>query len=134
MNRHIGIDYGDKRIGIALSDPMGMTALPHDVIPNDGSHWKALVALIEEKQVVKIVMGLPLDLEGNDSKKAADVRQFAKTLEKKTTLPIQFWDERFSSKAAIRQLSEAGLSHKKQRGKVDAMAAVFILQGVLDQA
>jgi len=115
-----------------LSDPLGLTAQPHDTIPNNKHTVSTLSTLISDYDVAKIIMGLPKNLHGNDSPKSLEVKEFCKKISKEISIPIIFWDERHSTKAAIRQLHETGVPAKKQRGILDSRAAAYILHGYLD--
>ena len=132
MGRVLGLDYGEKRIGVAVSDPLHITAQALAFIPNDEKAMDALSALVFEYEVDKLVIGLPKNREGEDSKTAAYVRQFAKDIGAKLGLPIEFWDERYSTQAVERHLIGADVSRKKRKQSVDSLAAQFILQGYMD--
>tara|TARA_A100001015_G_scaffold163672_1_gene181967 strand:+ start:2092 stop:2502 length:411 start_codon:yes stop_codon:yes gene_type:complete len=133
MTRLLAIDYGEKRIGIAISDGLGLTAQPKPFIYNNETIVESLKQLISENDVVKIYIGLPKDTRGGESKKSIEVRSFAEKLKKELALPIEFVDERFSTVAATKQLDASGLNRKKQRHLIDSQAAAFILQGILDK-
>ena len=129
--RLLGIDYGDVRIGVAISDPLGMTAQPVGTIKNSTQAIDEIIQIIIEKKVSKCIFGLPKDQHGNDSKKAASVREFAHQLQDKHAIDIEFVDERFSTVAVTRQLHEMNINAKKQRSVIDTQAAMFILQEFL---
>lgn len=133
MERVLALDHGEKRIGVALSDPLGMTAQAQPFLSNNESFWTNLEALIKEKNVTSIVLGLPTNRMGDDTKKTTEVRAFAVELEAKTKLPIIFRDERYSTVAVERHLISADVSRKKRKQVVDGQAAAFILQGYLDR-
>lgn len=132
--RLLGFDYGSKRIGVALSDPLGITAQAHPAIRREGDRKD--VALIAEMagrlEVSGFVFGLPLHEDGNEGKMAGMVRRFADKLHEATGLPVEMWDERFTTAQAERTLIDAGVRREKRREVRDSMSAVFILQGVLD--
>lgn len=130
--RLLGLDYGEKRIGVALSDPLGLTAQPQTYIPNDDQTMAAVKALVTEYEVSTIVLGLPKNREGQDSAKATEVRAFGAALTECTGCDILYQDERFSTVAVNRTLLEADVSRKKRKEVIDSAAAAFILQGVLD--
>ena len=132
--RLLGIDYGDVRIGVAVSDPLGLTAQPVGTIKNSPTALDEIIAIITEKKVSKCIVGLPKNQHGEDSKKAASVREFAAALQAKHAIDVEFVDERFSTVAVTRQLHSMNLNSKKQRGIIDTQAAMFILQGVLDRS
>ena len=131
----LGFDYGAKRLGAAVSDLLLTVATPYKII-NRGS-WAQDAAeikkIIAEKEVGGIVFGLPLQMNGEEGEIAGEVRAFAAKLEKEVSLPVAFWDERFSSSAMENFLiKEADLSRAKRRKVLDAQAAAYILQGFLD--
>ena len=131
-NRLLVIDYGEKRVGIAVSDPLGMTAQPKPFIANDPQLFENLKKLVEEFDIKQIYVGLPKDTRGGESKKSEEVRQFSFELEKKLSVKILFVDERFSTVAATKQFDALGIKRKKQRHLIDSQSAAFILQGILD--
>jgi putative Holliday junction resolvase len=132
--RILGIDYGHRRVGLALSDPLGITAQGYGVLENRGERplLEEIGERIREKDVHAIVIGLPKGLDGSLGKKAAEVLRFAGRLREEFGLPVTCWDERLSTREAERRLLEAGLSHKKRKKKLDVMAAQLILQSFLE--
>ena len=132
--RILGIDYGDSRIGIAVSDLMGMTAQPISVISEKerAKQLQAVAEYIKEYKVEKIVMGMPKNMNGSIGERAEKTRQFGIELAEFSGLPVIEWDERLSSAYAHRTLTEGNVSGKKRKGLVDKLAAAFILQGYLD--
>ena len=131
--RLLAIDYGDVRIGIAISDPLGLTAQPVGTIKNSKTAINEIIDIIKQKRVEKIIMGLPKNKAGDDSLKAASVREFAKQLQTEYEIEVEFVDERFSTVAATRQLQGLNIKAKSQRKIIDTQAAMFFLQGVLDR-
>ena len=131
----LGIDYGTKRMGLAVSDLSCTIATSYKILYRT-SKQKDILELqkvISEKEVGAIVMGLPLQMDGKEGAMAEEVRRFAIFLEEKLTLPLLLWDERLSSSAAENFLiKEVDLSRKKRAKILDASAAAYILQGVLD--
>jgi putative Holliday junction resolvase len=132
--RLLGIDYGDVRIGVAISDPLGLTAQPVKTIQNSNAAIHEIIAIIREKKVEKCIIGLPKNQYGEDSIKAQSVRSFASKLQEQYPIDIEFVDERFSTVAVTRQLHQMNMNSKKQRHIIDTQAAMFILQGVLDRS
>ncbi len=132
--RILGIDFGDARIGIAVSDIFGMLAQPITVIAetHPERQLEKVCAVIEEYKPERIVLGDPKNMDGSIGERAEITRAFGKKLEERCALPVVMWDERLSSSSAHRVLEEKGISGKKRKGKVDALAASFILQGYLD--
>ena len=133
--RLIGIDLGAKTIGLAISDVERRLASPLRTLPRGAfaRDAEALTAIFSEFDVAGIVVGLPLDLDGRDTPRAQSTRAFARNLAMLTSLPIVFWDERFSTAAVTRSLIANDVSRARRAQVVDKMAAAFILQGVLDR-
>lgn len=132
--RTIGLDYGDSRIGVAVSDAMGLTAQPIGTLSEKTwtGQLSKLAELVETYAAEKFVIGMPRNMNGSIGPRGEVTRKFAAELEKRFGLPVIEWDERLSSVAAHRVLAEGGLRGGKKKGKVDMLAAVFILQGYLD--
>lgn len=130
-----GLDLGTKTIGVALSDLRRSVATPTTVIRREKFTLDAaaLLKIVTERQVVGIVLGLPLNMDGSEGPRVQSTRAFARNLEKLTPLPITFWDERLSTVAAERALLEADASRKRRKEVIDAVAAGYILQGALDR-
>ena len=131
----IGLDYGSKRLGIALSDLMWLVASSHKILhrTTEEKDLEELAKLFKEREVTGIVIGLPLQMNGEEGETAQAVRNFAQKLEERFRLPILFWDERLSSSAAENFLiKEFDLSRAKRKKVLDATAAAYILQGALD--
>jgi putative Holliday junction resolvase len=134
MSRLMGLDYGTKRVGVALSDETHMLAHPHAVLPAEpfAQLVASLKALIQEKQVVKIVVGVPRNMDGTEGDSAKNAREFIARLKETLAVPIATVDERMTTLQASRQLQEAGKNTKKQKGTIDAAAAAVLLQTHLD--
>jgi len=134
--RSLGLDIGDKRIGVALSDPQGILASPFTIISckDDRLDIEAITNIISQNQVEQIIVGLPRSMDGSIGKQAEKVKAFTQKLCEHTDVPVQFRDERLTTVSAKR-LRQA-VNRKKTREKVrhDAMAAALILQGYLDEA
>jgi putative Holliday junction resolvase len=131
--RLLGIDYGDVRIGVAISDPLGLTAQPVGTIQNSPTAITEIQTIIHEKKVTKVIVGLPKNQHGDDSKKAASVRSFADKLMADLNIEMEFVDERFSTVAVSRHLISMDIKRQKRKSVIDTQAAMFILQGVLDR-
>lgn len=134
MKRILGIDYGNKRIGIAVSDPMQIIASSIKFIPNNKHKYENIVRLMNDIDVELIIVGLPLNLKGERASKVKEVEEFVNNLKELTNLKIIEWDERYSTKIAKDTMIQMGL-RKKQRmdkSKIDSMAAAIILQSYLD--
>ena len=135
-NRAIaGLDLGDKTIGVALSDLRRQVATPIEVIRREKFTIDAgrLLALLDARGAVGIVLGLPLNMDGSVGPRVQATQAFARNLEKLTALPICYWDERLSTVAAERALLEADTSRKRRKEVIDQVAAGYILQGALDR-
>ncbi len=134
--RSLGLDIGDKRIGVALSDPEGILASPFTIIncKDERLDIEAITSIISQKQVKQIIVGLPRSMDGSIGKQAEKVKTFTQKLCEHTEVPVQFRDERLTTVSAKR-LRQA-VNRKKTREKVryDAIAATLILQGYLDEA
>jgi len=132
--RVLALDLGKKRIGLAISDPLGITAqgLPNLVRTNKRSDLKALAALANEHGIGLILMGNPIGMRGEEGRQSAWVREFAEALERATGLPVRLWDERLTTVEAQRVLRSSGISLEKRAAAVDRLSAVILLQSYLD--
>ncbi|PTX58442.1 putative Holliday junction resolvase [Melghirimyces profundicolus] len=129
----MGLDVGEKRVGIAVSDPMGWTAQGVEVIRRDRSDWlDRLGELIDQYEVGSLVVGLPRNMDGSIGKKGETCKELSRELENRFQLPVELWDERLSTVAVERTLIDADMSRRKRKKVVDQMAASWILQGYLD--
>lgn len=129
--RVLGIDYGTKRHGLAVSDPMGYTAQPGGLVERRGTDGlDEIAAVIEEKEVEQIVLGLPLNMDSTPGDHHDEVLEFGEKLKERFGLPVETIDERLTTVQAERALQ--GLSRKKRKARVDQMAAQLILQAWLD--
>jgi putative Holliday junction resolvase len=126
--RFLCIDLGDKRTGLAVCDNDETIASPVGVIEGRGDLYNEITRAIEQYQVGALVFGLPLNMDGSEGDRAAIVRKFAAQLSEKIKLQVFFQDERLSSYSAPGRLSQTGLTHKKKKGKIDAIAAAEILK------
>ena len=135
--RVVGLDFGRRRIGVALSDPSGIIASPHGVVeadPEDPTRPSdQLLELLDSVEAERVVVGLPLHMDGSAGEMVEEVRAFADALRERTGLPVEEWDERLSSSAAERALVETGAPDRvrRQKGRVDAMAAALTLRAFL---
>lgn len=134
VGRILAVDLGTKRIGLALSDPLGLTAQPMPTLKAEG--WETDVAAIgriaAERGAQALVVGLPLRMSGRAGPEARRAESFAQALREKIKLPVHTWDERLTTAASERSLIEAGRSRKKRRAAVDSAASILILQSYLD--
>ncbi len=131
----IGLDLGDKTIGVAVSDRIGAAASPLETVWRKKFTVDAqrLLEIIRDREVGGIVLGLPRNMDGSEGPRCQSTRAFARNLSRLTDLPIGFWDERLSSVAAERALLEADTSRKRRAERIDNVAASYILQGALDR-
>jgi len=133
--RIMGLDVGEKRIGVAVSDPMGWTAQGLEVIVSKGSYEADINRIKEVAQkyeVGRVVIGLPKNMDGSSGPQVEKIKLFASRLSKALGLPVELWDERLTTVAAEKLLIGADLSRARRRQVVDKMAAALILQGYLD--
>jgi putative Holliday junction resolvase len=133
--RILGIDYGRKRIGLAISDPFQMLASTFKTVPNaaPGNTVLEIAASLAEFSVSAIVLGLPMHMSGEKSDMAKEIDAFAAELEAKIDAPIFLWDERWTTQSAEKLLIETGRSPSKSRQHIDQVAAAFLLQNFLDR-
>jgi putative Holliday junction resolvase len=134
--RILGLDYGEKRIGVAICDELGWTAqgLP-TIIRKDKKHdWEILTNLINSYHVEKIVIGYPVRIDGSEGIQCEKVNRFALLLNKAFSLPVVKWPETLSTKEAEEILINSGMHWKKRKKTVDKLAACLILQGYLDSS
>jgi len=134
QSRILALDLGKKRIGLAISDPLGITAqgLPNLVRVNKRADFAALEQLVRERQVGLILMGNPINMRGDEGRQSGWVREFAQALKERTGLPVKLWDERLTSVEAGRVLRSSGISIEKRAAAVDRLSAVILLQSYLD--
>jgi len=132
--RIIGLDYGDSRIGVAVSDRLGMTAQPVGALSEKtwSQQLEKLAQIVAEYDAECFVIGMPRNINGSIGPRGEVTRKFSQLLKERFGLPVYEWDERLTSVAAHRALSEGQVRGTKKKGKVDMLAAVFILQGYLD--
>lgn len=133
--RIIGLDIGDKTIGVAVSDPLGLTAQGITTIHRKGKEKDALELqkIINEYSAEFILSGLPKNMNGTIGEQGEKVIKFCTFLEKRLNIKVEYWDERLTTVAAHRAMLEADLSREKRKKIVDKLAAVYILQGYLDK-
>jgi putative Holliday junction resolvase len=133
-SRILALDLGKRRIGVAISDALGLTAqgLPNVVRSNKRTDLAALACLTRERGVSLILMGNPMNMGGAEGRQSAWVREFGAALERETGLPIRYWDERLTTVEAQRVLRSSGISIAKRAAAVDRLSAVILLQSYLD--
>ncbi|MEC0241294.1 Holliday junction resolvase RuvX [Paenibacillus dokdonensis] len=132
--RILGLDYGDRKIGVAVSDLFGWTAQGLEVVERrrDGAEMQRIADLVREYEVEELVVGLPKNMNGSIGPRGEICIDFADKLKEMLKLPVHLWDERLTTVSAERTLIEADVSRKKRKQVVDKMAASLILQNYLD--
>lgn len=137
MIRIMGLDFGSKTVGVAVSDPLGITAQGIEIVrrTSENKLRKTLArieALVAKYQVTEFVLGLPKNMNNTSGERVEKTMEFKAMLERRTGLPVHMWDERLTTVAADRTLIEAGVRRENRKEYVDMLAAVYILQGYLD--
>ncbi len=135
--RIMGLDFGAKTVGVAISDALGLTAQGKEIVRRERENklrqtCSRIEELIVEYGVERIVLGLPKNMDGSEGERVEKTKEFKEMLERRTGLEVILWDERLTTVAADRYMSEAGIRGEKRKALVDEIAAVFILQGYLD--
>lgn len=129
----MGLDYGTRRIGVALSDALGLTAQPFAVLDaNSGDLSSEVRRLVEDNEVELIVVGLPVNLSGGDTQSTKGARKLATRVAEATGLPVKLADERFTTKTAEQTLIDANVRRRRRRQVIDKVAAAVMLQNYLD--
>jgi len=133
--RSLGLDIGDKRIGVALSDPEGILASPFTIISyeDDRTAIKAIIDIVDQQQVKQIVVGLPRSMNGSLGRQADKVQAFTEKLCSHTEVPVVFRDERLTTVSAKRLMQAVNVKKTRRKTHDDAIAAALILQGYLDE-
>ena len=135
LARFMAVDYGEKRVGLAISDTIGMIASSAGFIARRAGKRAPVAEIIRRAETLEargFVVGLPLDGDGNETEWTAEVRRVGSELAKRTGLPVQYLDERYSTAAALRTIREMDGSTRGRKGDVDSMAAAILLQHALD--
>jgi len=132
--RTLALDLGMKKVGLAISDPLGITAQPLDVLirKNKVDDLRHIKDIIRDRNVTKIVVGLPLNMDGKPGERAKETYKFVEELKGEVEIPIRLWDERLTTMQANRILLQADVSRSKRKKVDDKMAAQLILQSYLD--
>ena len=131
--RALALDVGDARIGLAISDPGGIVCLPIEALVRgeDSDDLAAVIELAQREGVEMIVVGLPLSLDGTHGPAARKMRRFTSALRRSADIPVQSWDERFTTAEAEGRLRQAGFRPSRDRARLDSMSAVIILESFL---
>lgn len=134
MMRILAIDYGEKRIGLALSDPLGFTAQGLETIlkVSKENFLQKITELCRERSVTEVIIGLPVNMNGTMGPKAKEILEIVPELQAKLEVPVKTWDERLTSREAGRLMIEEGLSRDKQKQNSDRLAATILLQNYLE--
>ena len=132
MSRSLGVDFGTTRVGLAISDPLGLTARPLSVVPRS-EVLDEVENLVKEQDIGTIVVGLPTGLSGGEGVSATEARKLAEEIRTVTGVDVVMVDERFTSRLAEVALLESGMKRRKRRETVDKVAAAIILQDYLDR-
>ena len=135
--RIMGLDFGSKTVGVAVSDPLGITAQGVEIIRRKSQNklrqtLARIEELIAEYDVNELVLGFPKNLNGTEGERCERTKEFQELLEKRTGLPVALWDERLTTVAADRAMMEKGMGRYERKEYVDEIAAIFILQGYMD--
>jgi len=132
--RVLGLDLGQVRLGVAISDAQGRLAIPLEIIPRDetGAWQERLAAIVAERGVEQVVVGLPLNLRGEHGPAAEAAQALVAGLSEQLPVPVVTWDERLSTALVEKAMCEAGINSRARRGQTDAAAAAVILQSYLD--
>ena len=133
--RSLGLDIGDKRIGVALSDPGGILASPFTIInrKDERLDMEAIASIISQQQVEQIIVGLPFSMDGSIGKQAEKVQAFTRKLGEHAEVPMQFRDERLTTVSAKHLMQVVNIKKNREKVRYDAIAAAIILQGYLDE-
>ena len=135
--RTLGLDFGERRIGVAVTDPTGVLAQPLTTINRghrgDGTHLLRIAEIVTEFQVSRIVVGLPLHMDGREGPEAEAARAFGESVQERTGITVDFLDERWTSIEARRALSKVGGSRRKKQSAVDPVAAAILLRTYIER-
>jgi len=137
LGRYLAVDYGQKRVGLAISDELGIIASPAGFIARRAGKRPPVAEIVRRAEALQargFVIGLPLDGNGNETDWTREVRAVGAQLEKRTGLPVRFLDERYTTSASLRAIREMGGSTRGRKGDVDSMAAAILLQNALKLA
>ena len=137
MSRIMGLDFGSKTVGVAISDPLFITAQGKEIVRRERENklrqtLARIEELIQEYEVSEIVLGCPKNMDGSEGERVEKTKAFKEDLERRTGLTVNLWDERLTTVAADKYMMEAGIRRENRKDYVDEIAAVFILQGYLD--
>lgn len=132
--KYLAIDYGDRRVGLAISDFDKQIAFPRDFFENDQSLIQRIQKFCQEEQIIKVVIGLPIEMDGVMGDRAMKTYEFGDKLKKMITpIPVEYFDERLTTKQSIQKLQMQGVKAKEQKGQRDMISAQIILEAYLNQ-
>ncbi len=135
LARFMSVDYGEKRVGLAIADTIGMIATPAGFIPRRAGKRAPIAEIIRRAEALEargFVLGLPLDGDGNETAWTTEIRRVGSELEKRTNLPVQYQDERYTTATSLRAIRDMDGSTRGRKGDVDSLAAAVLLQRALD--
>jgi putative Holliday junction resolvase len=132
LGRLLGLDIGGKRIGVAISDEMGLIASPSAMVLRGDASGREIREHASRLGAVRLIVGMPVGLSGREGAQAKDVRDFVDSIAAEIGLPVEYWDERLTTSIAEKSLIASGSRREKRKQQVDAVAAAVILQGYLD--
>ncbi|MEX1138750.1 MAG: Holliday junction resolvase RuvX [Bacteroidota bacterium] len=135
QKRILGVDYGSKRVGLAVSDPLRILASAYTTIENNATIWAQLLEVIQKEDIEFAVVGMPFNLKGEEGAKALEVRKFIEEFKARLGMEVVVWDERFTTSLAHYYRLASGIGKKQRqnnKAKIDAAAAAILLQGFLD--
>lgn len=132
MKRILAIDFGEKNIGVAITDEMGLLARPFATLRNPKKVYEEIVEILDTNDCEKLVVGLPISLSGKEGRQVEKIREFVNNLAKITDKKIEFYDERLTSKLVEKRLINEGVSAKKRKELIDQLSARELLQDYLD--
>lgn len=131
--RMLGLDLGERRIGVAISDELGLIASPLTMVPRQGPVVRDVRALIARYGIVRVIVGMPMGLSGREGPQAASIRAYAESIREELGVPLDYWDERMTTSIAEQHLIASGVRRDKRKQQIDAVAAAVMLQGYLDR-
>jgi putative Holliday junction resolvase len=129
----LGLDVGERRIGVALSDPLGTTAQPLETIERDENTAQRIERIVQKTGAARLIIGLPLLMDGTEGTQARRVREFAETLTRTVSAPVEFVDERLTTREAEEVLFQSGAKNQRRKGASDRIAAALILRSYMDR-
>ena len=131
--KYLAIDFGDRRIGLAISDFDKQIAFPRDFLENNRGFIKQIQKFCEEEQIIKIIVGLPIEMDGTMGEQVIKTYKFGDKLKKAIDpIPVDYFDERLTTKQSVKKLQEQGIKAKEQKGQLDMVSAQIILEAYME--